>query len=409
VGSKVYQQPTSLAFASQPFTFWRGDIVFTFEFVISNFHRGKFGIGYEPNSYQSTLINTQLSLNKQYIDVIDIQETQCVSVRVKWASARPWLKVGGATSAYTYSGPNSLISDLANVNGYIFAFPFTDLQSPDSSDISVNVYVHGENMHYNGLSDINLPNERFYFVTESCERSVEVSVTDLNESTASDKGISEYYFGEEPVSFRSLLKRFVTNQWVTISPTTVTAPNKVVLVSPILPDNLVPYASPAPGTLPDMDLFSYLRYAYLGIRGGVRIRIHNNTPMTLNTPAWAKVSLLSASDTFSTAVTVEAAATVNRAYLSGTVTFVPSVNGGFDVEFPYYSNNLFQLCFADSYEGGVSTNNMEEVWFRNFRFAVDNNTAALVTSIFEIERAAGEDFTLMRFQGATPYTSDEVA
>jgi len=67
-----FMQPTAMCFAAQPFHFWRGDIIFKFDIVCSSFHRGKLAIFFEPNVAQAVLINADLSLNKQFVRVVDI-------------------------------------------------------------------------------------------------------------------------------------------------------------------------------------------------------------------------------------------------------------------------------------------------------------------------------------------------
>jgi len=74
--SRNYIQPTAVAFAAQPFFWWRGEMTFRFDFVCSAFHRGKIAIVFEPNVSQSVLIMTaaDISLNKQSMVFVDLQE-----------------------------------------------------------------------------------------------------------------------------------------------------------------------------------------------------------------------------------------------------------------------------------------------------------------------------------------------
>lgn len=149
--------PTALAFATDPFSFWRGDLIFRFEIVCSAFHRGKLAIYHDPNWAQSDLINTNLSLNKQFFRIIDIQETQMIEFKVNWVFPRPWARTAAYPLTNGIVNPSFVSTALADyVNGFIGVTPFITLQSPDDSLVQVNCYVYAENMHVNFFSEKNL-------------------------------------------------------------------------------------------------------------------------------------------------------------------------------------------------------------------------------------------------------------
>jgi len=414
-GAIVWSQPTAAAFASYPFTFWRGDIVFRIEVVCSQFHRGKLAVGFEPNCAQNVVINSTLSLNKQYLKVVDIQETQVFDVRVPWASYRPWLKTWNASIAY-FSQDSTQLQNYGPgyANGYIFIFPFTALQSPDDSDVQVNIYMMSPNLQLNGVSTLGLPTGRAIYtesaVSErpavtSCDQAVAVSQMDLNMSAATTSGICEDYFGEQPLSFRTILKRFIGS--TAVENFAVAAGNTTFYVHQILPPNLLVYGGSI-GSVP-LDMFSYLRYAYLGIKGGIRVRTRIISPATTPSayPVWMKYSLRFPSTSFLNTIAF-ASRFVTMARMQGSATFVPMTNAGVEAELPYYSNNLFQLCFSDTYDDGNDwPDNMEQLWYRNAELAFDSPTAD--TCALVVERAAAEDFSLLRFQGAPYHSNPPVA
>jgi hypothetical protein len=406
----IYCQPTALAMSAQPFEYWRGTIKFRLEIVCSSFHRFKMGIGFEPNSLQSALINTSIELNKQYLAVIDIQETQVVEFEIPWASPYPWLQVGDCQTVILNHGTFvDIPSTYKWANGYIFVFPFTELQSPDNSDISVNVYVNSDNIHYNGFTTINLPASRKIFEPEppepltirsesSCKCSVEVTTLDLNKSTSSDSGISLYHFGEEPISFRTLMKRYVYQDQAEMKGDTTAVPKHIEIIHQILPINQLPYGTE---DVSELNLFSYFRYAYLGIKGSLRYRLYaissvwsGNHPM--------KVKMANPTDSFDD----------SRGYVQGIayndnnggVSFIGNIDGTVQYECPYYSQNSFSVCFSDNYALGESEYFMSKTWYRNVIVTLPVLVAtSIVTPVYK-EIASGEDFSLMRFQGAVPYT-----
>lgn len=426
-GVKNTIQPTAMAFAAAPFAYWRGDITFRFEVVCSQYHRGKFAIFYEPNASQMTLINANLSFNKQYIRIIDIQQTQVFEVTVKWAAYRSWLRVNNAAASVlntslSYTGTENT----GFCNGYIGIVPFTQLTSPSASpEVNINVYVRCENLQLNGTSTLNMPTERVLytappiiaessFSTMANSESVStqqgsistkmVSVLDLNESSASAQHICEEHFGEQPISFRALLKRYVTH--AAYGAGTGSGINVLRLTGNIYPGNNLPYAAT---TIVYNDLYSYLRYAYLGMRGGVRFRFRNVGSTGVTEHMQVKVSLAPPSIGLSESIAFLGGSLGAQARLSGTASFVPNTNGGYEVEFPFYSNNLWVFSFVDGLTGGTTTDNMSDVWFRQYYFDTEYSSTTVAATSTLTEFATAEDFSFLRFQGAPFYSAATVA
>lgn len=400
--AKWYMQPTALAYAAAPFYWWRGDITFRIEVVCSQFHRGKLVVWYEPNVSQRALINLDLETNKQYMKVIDIQETQSVDFCVNWAFPRAWARTISLTEQKFLADSN--LENLSHAcNGYIGITPLTRLQSPDDSGVYVNVYVRSENMEFNVLTDTRLPTERFDASTESKTLSpVEVTCYDLNESTADTSRIAEEHFGERPLSFRSILKRFTTTAQVsTVS--AGTAPNTYLALGPIIPI-LMPQFNLAMVSTDFVSLFSYMRYAYVGLRGGVRKRFHMRSGNKPSGTDQINVSLRNPTSTPIASMTVSSGTDTNANFVQGTVTFMPLTNGGVEAEFPFYTNNLFLISFAADLVGTNANNDMDTSWSRHFQMGVDSSDAAGITFRLYENTATGEDFSFLRFQGA-PYFS----
>lgn len=402
-----YNQPTAMAFCAAPFEFWRGDIIFRFEVVASSFHRGKLAIYYEPNQAHFNIITPTVSLNKQYIKVIDIQDTQVFDIRVEWAAYRSWLRVSAPGEAYlNTSNPASNSGARGYVNGFLAVVPFTALQSPDNSDVSVNVYVMSDNMEFNVLSRSNIPTERFVIESESgpmsdvtsasSNTSHMVSCLSLNPSTATTHTIAIEHFGERPVSFRSLLKRYVT---VVINALGASTSVSSRFVMPNIPPNQLPYnVISAPISI---DILSYLRYAYLGMKGGMRYRVNCCRRNVSDLTSTIRVSLLAPTDTWATPGTTQSGYP-SLSYLEGTVVFLPNTMDAIEYEVPFYTNNLFLLSFKDDLVD--STGDIMSPWFtRNHMISFDNRPDGDDTYL-TVDMATAEDFTLLRYQGCPLYT-----
>lgn len=401
-GTIGYVMPTAMCFAAMPFTYWRGDITIRVEVVCSAFHRGKLLIFHEPNINQVALVNADLSLNKQFVRVIDIQQTQTVDFKVNWASARSWLKVSSPRGVYyNTTGLTSATDRNGFANGYIGIAPFTSLQSPLDEPVTVNIYVWCDNLQVNGLSGLNMPGER-RIRTESGKLSMEtpseILCVDLNESSAEPHRISEEHFGEQPISFRALLKRYVTIGTIAV---TTGANNTFSRQSSIIPVNSMPLQGTS---FTYKTLFSYLRPAYLGLRGSVRRRFTLAGDPGMGVTSAVKVSLSQPTSVYAASSTTYSADPA-ISYTDGTVTYVPRTTGGVEVELPFYTNNLFVFSFFgdEIIPPLAGTDVFEQTFYRNFIYTQEVTTA-LTSKSLVTDLATGEDFSFLRFQGAVPYS-----
>lgn len=383
---RTFKQPTAMSFASMPFAVWNGTIKYRFEIVCSAFHRGKIGVMFEPNLVQSALINANISTNKQHMLVVDIQETQTFEICVNWAQPRQWASVN-PTGLIEY-GTTLRVTEPDTCNGYIAVFPYTKLQSPDSSDISVVVSASCEDLRVNNLTVANMPTAR-RIRTES--GSEDISCIDINPGYADLSNSCLFHYGESPVSFRTVLKRFIFS--VELTATALASPGHSSFTQVAFPANMLPYGS----TNAEIDMFSYLRYAYLGYRGGIRQRVHSLSKVDTKLHNMMFASLLPPGN-----VTVGGAiSTVPvRESIDGTVAFSWGTGGGIEFEVPFYSPNLFALSFAD--DGVGSTSPLP--WVKGYKVQIDV-TETTTTNAVMISRASGEDFTFLRYQGAPYYTT----
>jgi len=395
----VFVQPSALAYAARPFKYWRGDIKYRFEVVASNFHRGKFAVFFEPNIAQSVLINTDLDLNKQFIKVIDIQETQTFEVCVNWAYPKAWAhNMIDEDAISSVNDFTSLSSKFECTNGFIAVYPLTKLQSPDDSSIPINVYVSSENMMFNVVSQQDLP---MSITAESLPMDnaiVPETCFQLNPTNVTTQHICQEHFGEMPLSFRALLKRFATTATITSS---FVAQSGLSIDLPIVPlltpsesIDLVPPNNPS--------LLNYLRPSFLAMRGGLRKRIHY--VLTASNTNWHMSAIMlppSATSVTSPVIISTTQAVNGNTNLDGFVQFVPHTNGGIEFELPFYSNNLYAYaCTLDPFDNFDSS--MDPLANRNYRLTTDFNATGTGATVYE-QTAAAEDFTLMRFIASCPY------
>jgi hypothetical protein len=413
--------PTALAFASSFFEYWRGDIDFRFEIVCSAFHRGKLAIVYEPNVSQHAIITSFTSLNKQYVKIVDIQDTRDVCYTVKWARPKPWSR-SPTTDEIVGREDLSSLEDFAN--GFIYVTPFTELQSPDGSSVKINVYVRSRDMAFNRITTVHLPDTRVNvdpggFLqapndvrTESdTVTTVPVLCDTLNESGATMDHISEVCFGEQPASLRGILKRFANGDTTAERIVTGTwnfgqyvAWGRRSIYPPIRPvyDGVTLDEQARHTFLP------HIRLAYLCMRGGMRYRIsmtgadqgHSDSVLVQLKEEEFGESVIS--NVFTPPQTMYPSA-------EGTVEFMPATNGGVEVELPQYTRNLFAMsCNNEVYPSTnpafdlVATRNFN-FWYPTASKFVGSSSRTIVPLV---SYATGDDFQLFRYQGAPSYAKD---
>jgi len=379
--------------------------------VRSEFHRGKLAFIFEPNIRQGVIISTSFSLNKNFMYIMDIQETESVELVFDWAQPRSWLQCDSASHVVSYYSTSNSIDFTKSLftNGVLFVCPFTNLTSPISSTIQVNVYISCDDLRVNQVDSVNLPLSRLV-VTNAADyhrHSFDVDVSDFHivKSNFDDSGMCEHYFGESPLSFRALLKRFVTTN-VPSAGTQSGSPESVVATFNNLPLPNPMYGATFSTTFYQPNLWYYLPYAFLGIRGSVRKRIHpvvNSSGNIMGSQQRATVSLAPVGSS----LTAATAWAVDYSDLNqiGSVPFVPSTNGGVEVEIPFYSPNLFAFSFTDDL--GISEVHTDEMiisWSMQSVYTCELQGSLGQSAIVEIDSAIGDDFTYLRFTGAPFYS-----
>jgi hypothetical protein len=389
----TFVQPTPISFVSSIFDFWCGDIEYTFDFVASALHRGKILIQIDPNIAQYSIITANPQLNKQYSLVLDLQEAQRISVCVKWLQPRMWLRVPSMLLANRSVA--SILTPAAlqgYANGFITVTPFTSLQSPDGSSISVNVFVRSKNLRLNQFDNVPVANTRAF--TQSGYFPEDVTCEELGEPVLDTSVQTTLNFGEQPVSLRSYLKRFVRTNSDQLQ---VVAVNTGYVWRPsVYPSITAAYG----GASARPDALSYLRYAYLAMIGSVRKRL-----AILGTPFRDMDRVIVTMNEAITGVGVNSITSTSQrpaGDAKGSLAFVPSTQGGIEVELPMYTNNYFMPSgiSAISSVKALADTNFDPFYADSYSWYCWSTSDGTAVAAFVEETAAAEDFTLMRWMGA---------
>jgi hypothetical protein len=204
-------QFTPMAYASVPFKYWRGDIIFRFKFICTRFHKGRVRITFDPTNNISTTVPDYTTV---FNEVVDIGADQDIEIRVPYSQATTFLESNVATGNYNLSG-TALAPD-GYSNGLITMRVVNPLSGPQSSTaIPVLVFVRAaDNIEF--AHPRNIIKSTTLDVTPFALQSGEVQyatnprqVIVGNKPTTGDPNKYLVHFGECVTSFRPLLHRFV--------------------------------------------------------------------------------------------------------------------------------------------------------------------------------------------------------
>jgi len=399
--------PSPMSYVASIFNYWNGTIKFRLDIVCSAYHRGKLLIGFEPNIAQEALIVADINLNKNFMSIVDIQETQSISFCVNWAQARAWLQTlpaGG--SAYNYGSAFSVTSySYEYVNGFFFVVPFTELTSPNDSDVSVHVFVSSDDIVFQEPTSVNFPSNRKIVAEGEDINDVPVTCITLNETTIDRSAISVHHFGEQILSLRALLHRYCTTQTLTTG-----AGGNGQMTFTYTGNNIpAPFPAYATSSTVTVSLMQYLRYAFVAVRGGVKKRFHlfcYNTGAKTSTNVFGPMNRITV--TLGPLIAPGSGSVAwsnlsNAMILRGSVAFSPSTNGGIEYEVPYFSSNLFDFSFNANGVGTNAVNDMAATWSSQHSVAVETNDCSQDTNTVVVENSAGDDFMFIKFNGSPFY------
>ncbi len=216
------------AFATLPFSNWRGSMKYRFQIVSSAYHKGRLKIVYEPSFFLSNEYNTN------YTYIVDIAEDKDFTIDIGWGSAHPWATSVGPGDGRLVSNPPFSSGAGANLpqiraNGHLRVYVVNELTVPNSTvnnDIEINVFVAaGEDLCVanpnNKINDYSYFPEPPLVSPQAGDETPDADATD-DPSKPMDQEIDHtilqrqdnataydhVFFGETIVSFRSLLKRY---------------------------------------------------------------------------------------------------------------------------------------------------------------------------------------------------------
>lgn len=445
-------QGTPLAYVAAPFTYWRGTIKVRLQIVCSRFHRGKLMVRYEPNPAAGPSATTKFAdMNQMCTQIIDIQDVQDIEFEIQWGQARDWCPVPDQFYSMGYLAGACQLDDATppktnplndenpfdsppwdTSNGFMEIRVLNELIQPHAdAPVEVNVYVSCDDLQVAVPSSYGMPISRHLISAESADIP-DVSMNTvkrvvLNPTGGNFSNIHVLNFGEKILSFRSLMKRFVTSSAIKGNDSNTSRMGFYWLQGPHFPcpsSDMGPDPRDIDGANP-YHPFDYLRYAFMGMRGSMRHRVIYDVDKSQNPPSsyavvgWAHAFLPEDGKRLTTGVE----STMNpddmlgvgtlEYSIDGTIAFHTNTASGMEFETPYYSLNLFQFSFnrneasSDVFPSRYYGEGYYPYYNADWHLANATGPALDGTNnwVYYHSTAIGEDFQFLRFQGVPMYSN----
>lgn len=197
---------TPMDHVARCFEYWRGDIIFRFKFICSQYHRGRVQINWDPIGAIGAVADYT---TETYTRVVDISEENDVEFRVPYIQPTSYLTYAAFVGTQLSKTGSSVSSLGKHYNGVITLRVLNEQTSPvTSADIDVLVFVRGaENLEFAGPRQIDARYSP-YVLQSGVTYDQDVTQYDLGMAPSkADDRLNLVYMGENCVSLRQLLRR----------------------------------------------------------------------------------------------------------------------------------------------------------------------------------------------------------
>jgi hypothetical protein len=408
------------------FRYWRGDIIYTFRFIASKYHRGRALIQYDP---YADIITNATDTNIVYSQVVDIAENAEVEFRVPYMGQRPFKETQTASTSANYLVSNFLeasgtlvsYSDRAH-NGRLTIRVLNVLTAPvATANIVVMCSVRGaENLEFAAPIDI-FRDSNFYTL-----QSEVVEYKSANLSSASDKvntdGDNDYLvnMGEKIVSLRQILRRSTLSRVGFYQPQTTNQVQYIGSVFSPIPlyrgwdanginsaTNSVP--ATAPYNFVHVTPINWIMPCFIGYRGSMNWHINVNSGRFVDTVTvyrWGQTQIATdyalsagiATGLSNSALASNAQSNTHNMF-TGTQLSNQRTQSGISVNVPFYSSYRMRSTSVLTNTLGTiaDDSSFERVVFKAvLKPSVNAETTVASTSV-EYYCSIGHDFDLIFF------------
>lgn len=198
---------TPMAWVGALFANWRGDVIFKFRIVASQYHKGRLRISFDPSGTAGqNVISDATTSNVVFTQIVDLGEQEEVEFRIPYQQALPYLRTpkwSALTIPWSISASPTFAHSAIFDNGTITVRVQTALTAPvASSTVAIMVFVRGaENLEY--ANPRELPANKPTMFAVQADSNILGTAKPKDDETR-----HLVHFGERIVSLRPLLRRY---------------------------------------------------------------------------------------------------------------------------------------------------------------------------------------------------------
>jgi hypothetical protein len=430
--SNFYLYMPPMCWLSTMFHQWRGDVIFRFRVVCSQYHKGRLRISFDPDGYAGeNIASDAVSATVVMTEILDLSEKLDIEMRIPYQQFLAWCGTKVSTDLTQSATPYGTAATFRHVrgstNGSLTIRVLNTLSAPvASSTISVLVFVRGaENMEFANPISYGLKN-----MTSRVMQDGELENKGESDQTSIVAGKLEgpmdhlylTYMGERISSMRTLLRR--QNLITTVYPNPTTTNHELAQLTVTM--NRLPcdggYGAhaldTAYGTLDPIHAYrfdwvhgnflSYFYPAFIGNRGSVNWTVTpdvGNGSSNLKLLTAARAPTNAGVDVAYTA-SYKGSRSVNSGWYqnvmydsgAGAVISSPTTSNGLSLQMPFYAPYKFAPCDPDyvDYQIGKSYA-VNDYWATS---AIIGEPAPYVLASdlkFHFYAGIGTDFDLLYF------------
>lgn len=461
VANAVHVIPTPQAWLAQAFDYWRGDIIYRFRVICTQYHRGKLRISWDPtgvNALNQNIIVDPDSSNAVLTQIVDIEPNKDIEFRVPYTQVYKWLTMDPDCSAakqncgYFADGPmpGSLNTVPGYDNGCLTVRLFNRLTGPAATAANNTIFVivsmrGAENLEYASPRQLghfdNNQKMLTYFKAQSKDTQIEDEareISSMETSGSTEPQLNLLTMGEKVTSIRQLLRRTCLYMYRIINNDTSWTVQQNIFTMNRLPGapgynnstmgtstKISTGTGAVPFTYTYMTTVAWFMEAFLGTRGAVNwsINVASQNKPKGHLRAYRTNHYITTG--YQQLFRATSATGVNQvsAYLwpgspcgaSGQALTNQVTNAGLNISVPNYTNNQFEstdrykawgyggtesIPLYLPYDGGLNSNFSVEIIDGQKGKTVGNVAAYDVMSFY---CGAGADFDLIFFLNAPPF------
>lgn len=418
---QIYTCP--MAYMSQLFSFWRGDLIFRFVIVASKFHKGRLRFVYDPYGDATHDASTEDGSGAVVISqLFDLGVSNEFEVRIPYQQPTEWSKVPNLDTGHYFFGPSTTAVHHTPyyTNGAWSIKVQTNLTAPvATSNVSVLVFVRGaENLEFAGPANTieDALNRRVSFLAPQGE----VIEAEINKEQEPTENTYLLYMGEKLASAAALTKRMTLHSVlpaILIDPEIITLTRFNFSLFPTCPGYYPDGQCQVAGVQVPGSFFPYnacmwtpltwLTNCFLARRGSINMSI-NSDPQgtTTSLPGFLRIirqpkqtysyTTSTYTSTVSTETSHQGMFYVNsEGGISGQTITNVNLQPNLSVNLPYYSNTKFSSTDpALSTHASSSTWADQEMNYFTAEITGNNTNTTSLAPQLQISMGAGPDFSV---------------